>query len=90
MLLKEKISEILPNWQDRVSTLVKEHGNKVVDQVTINQVYGGMRGAKVLVTDISYVDPNEGIRYRGYTIPEMMKLLPKASGSEYPLAGGLY
>lgn len=90
MLLKEKITELLPDWQERVSTLVKEHGDKVVDEVTIKQLYGGIRGAKVLVTDISYVDPNEGIRYRGYTIPELMKLLPNASGSEFPLAGGLY
>ena len=90
MLLKEKIAEQLPGWRERVSTLVKEHGDKVVDQVTIKQIYGGMRGTKVLVTDISYVDPNEGIRYRGYTIPELIKLLPKADGSEFPLAGGLY
>jgi len=90
MLLKEKIAEQLPGWRDRVSTLVKEHGDEVVDQVTVRQVYGGMRGVKVLVTDISYVDPNEGIRYRGYTIPELMKLLPKAKGSDFPLAGGLY
>ena len=90
MLLKEKINEKLPDWQNRVTALVKEHGDKVVDQVTIKQVYGGMRGAKVLVTDISYVDPNEGIRYRGFTIPELMSLLPKAPGSDYPLAGGLY
>jgi citrate synthase len=90
MLLKEKISEKLPDWQNRVTKIVKEHGDRVVDQVTIKQVYGGMRGAKVLVTDISYVDPNEGIRYRGFTIPELMSLLPKAAGSEYPLAGGLY
>ena len=73
MLLKEKISEKLPEWRERVSVLVKEHGDKVVDQITIQQIYGGMRSAKVLVTDISYVDPNEGIRYRGYTIPELLK-----------------
>jgi citrate synthase len=90
MLLKERIAEQLPGWRDRVSTLVKEHGDKVVDEVTIRQIYGGMRGAKVLVTDISYVDPNEGIRYRGFTIPELMALLPKAEGSAFPLAGGLY
>jgi citrate synthase len=90
MLLKDKIDEQLPGWRERVSALVKEHGDKVVDQVTIKQIYGGMRGTKVLVTDISYVDPNEGIRYRGFTIPELMKLLPKAEGAEFPLAGGLY
>ena len=90
MLLKEKIAEQLPGWRERVAKLVNEHGDKVVDEVTVRQVYGGMRGTKVLVTDISYVDPNEGIRYRGYTIPELIELLPKAEGSEFPLAGGLY
>jgi citrate synthase len=90
MLLKEKIAEQLPSWQSRVSNLVKNHGDKIVDNVTVKQIYGGMRGAKVLVTDISYVDPNEGIRYRGYTIPELMEMLPKAGNSDFPLAGGLY
>ena len=90
MLLQKKIAEQLPEWRERVSKLVTEHGDKVVDQVTIKQIYGGMRSAKVLVTDISYVDPDEGIRYRGFTIPEMMKLLPKAQRSDFPLAGGLY
>ncbi|MBN1668691.1 MAG: citrate (Si)-synthase [Anaerolineales bacterium] len=90
MVLKQKIAAILPEWRERVSNLVKEHGDEVVDQVTIKQIYGGMRSAKVLVTDISYVDPNEGIRYRGYTIPELLELLPKAEGAQFPLAGGLY
>ena len=31
------------------------------------------RQVKSLVSDISYVDPNEGIRMRGYTIPEMLE-----------------
>jgi citrate synthase len=90
MILNEKIAEQLPEWRDRVRKLVSEHGDKVIDQVTIRQVYGGMRGAKVLVTDISYVDPNEGIRYRGYTIPELLDKLPKREGTNFPLAGGLY
>lgn len=90
MSLKQKVSEKIPQMRERVSKLVKEHGSEVVDQVTVRQIYGGMRGVKSLVTDISYVDPNEGIRFRGYTIPELLELLPKAEGSDYPLAGGLY
>ena len=43
-----------------------------------------------LVTDISYVDPNEGIRLRGYTIPELLEKLPKLPQDEMPLVGGLY
>ena len=90
MILREKISAQLPEMRERVHKLVKEHGDTVVGEVTIKQIYGGMRSAKVLVTDISYVDPNEGIRFRGKTIPELMELLPKAEGSDFPLSGGLY
>jgi citrate synthase len=69
---------------------VKESGDVKVDEVTISQVYGGMRDVKSLVTDISYVDPSEGIRFRGYTIPEVLEKLPKLNDTEIPFAGGLY
>ena len=58
--------------------------------MTIAQVYGGMRDVKSLVTDISYVDPAEGIRFRGYTIPEVLEKLPKPKDGEMPYVGGLY
>jgi citrate synthase len=90
MGLKDDFSVQLPSWRDRVARLVGEHADVVVDQVTIGQVYGGMRSVKGLVTDISYVDPNEGIRFRGYTIPEVLDLLPKPSNSKMPYVGGLY
>ncbi len=90
MILHDKIAAQLPEWRERVKKLVKDHGDVVVDQVTIGQIYGGMRDAKVMVTDISYVDPAEGIRFRGYSIPEVLSKLPKPSGAKMPLVGGLY
>ena len=90
MILKEKIAAQLPEWRERVKKLVKEHGNVKVGEVNIGQVYGGMRDVKSLVTDISYVDPNEGIRFRGQTIPEVIANLPKPPGAEMPYVGGLY
>jgi citrate synthase len=90
MLLKEKLAAQLPEWRNRVHKLVKDCGDVVVDKVTIAQVYGGMRDIKSMVTDISYVDPNEGIRYRGYTIPEVLEKLPKPAGATMPYVGGLY
>jgi citrate synthase len=51
MLLHEKIAAQLPEWRERVKKLVKEHGDVVVDQVTIGQVYGGMHDAEVMVTE---------------------------------------
>jgi citrate synthase len=90
MLLKEKISAQLPEWRERIRTLVKGKGDVVIDTINVGQAYGGMRGVKSLVTDISYVDPEEGIRMRGYTIPELLEKLPKLPGAKMPSVGGLY
>ena len=90
MDMNDKLADRLPEWRSRVSQLVREHGDTKVGEVTIGQVYGGMRGVRSLVTDISFVDPNEGIRFRGFTIPEVLELLPKLPGAEMPYVGGLY
>jgi citrate synthase len=90
MILKEKLAAQLPEWRERVRKLVKEHGDVKVGEVSISQVYGGMRDVQGLVTDISYVDPVEGIRLRGFTIPELLKALPKPPGAEMPYSGGVY
>jgi len=49
-----------------------------------------MRGIKGLVTETSVLDADEGIRFRGYTIPECQKLLPKGPGGKEPLPEGLF
>lgn len=90
MFIHEKIASQLPNWRERVQRLTKNYGSFKICDVTVEQIYGGIRGVPIQVSDISYVDPQEGIRLRGYTIPELLKLLPKADNSDYPLAGGLY
>ena len=76
--LKQKLQEKLPEYRERVGSLIKNHGQVKVDEVKIFQVYGGMRGLKSLSTDISYRDPDEGIRFRGYTIPECLEIFSHA------------
>jgi citrate synthase len=90
MILHEKISAQLPAWRERLKILAKEHGDVVVDHVTVGQVVGGMRDIKSLLTEISFVDPAHGILFRGMSIPETLKKLPKARGGKMPLVGGLY
>lgn len=90
MILHEKVAAQLPAWRERVKTLVKEHGETMVDQVNIGQVYGGMRDIKSMVTDISFVDPATGIKFRGMSIPEVLAKLPKPRGAKIPYVGGLY
>lgn len=88
--LKAILTEKVPKEQERVKTFRKEYGSKVVGDVTVDMMYGGMRGIKGLVCETSVLDPEEGIRFRGYSIPECQKLLPKAKGGEEPLPEGLF
>jgi len=90
MILKEKIAAQLPAQRERYRSLAKEHAEVVVANVTVGQVVGGMRGVKSLLTDISFVDPGEGIRFRGMTIPEVLAALPKPEGADMPYVGGLF
>ena len=86
--LKEKLGQKIDEWRPRTTKLLKEHGDKKVGEVTIAQVIGGARGVKCLTTDISYLDPFEGIRFRGHTIPETLEALPKVPGAEMPYVEG--
>jgi citrate synthase len=88
--LKDKLQHKISEWRPRTERLMKDFGNVVVDQITISQIIGGMRGVKSLVTDISYLDPMEGIRYRGFTLPEVFDKLPRPPGAEMPYVEGLF
>lgn len=86
--LKQTLAKKIEAWRPRTAKLVKDHGDVVIGNVTIGQALGGMRGIKCLVTDISYLDPMEGIRFRGYTIPEVLAKLPKPPEGEIPYVEG--
>ncbi|KAL7748115.1 citrate (Si)-synthase [Sorochytrium milnesiophthora] len=88
--LRERLSEIIPEKQEEVKKFRSEYGDKAVGQVTVDMIYGGMRGIKGLIWEGSVLDADEGIRFRGKTIPECQKLLPKAEGGEEPLPEGLF
>ena len=82
--LKTRLLEKIQEHRPRTQKLTKEFADVVIDQVNIGQVIGGARDIHALVTDISYLDPQEGIRFRGKNIPETFAALPKAAGGEYP------
>jgi citrate synthase len=73
-----------------IKDLLKEHGNKVIGEVQLSQVYQGMRGITGLVTETSLLDAQEGIRFRGYSIPELREKLAKAPDGSEPLPEGLF
>jgi citrate synthase len=88
--LKETFKEKSNTTAAEIKDLIKEHGNKKIGEVTLSQVYQGMRGITGLVTETSLLDAKEGIRFRGYTIPELQKSLPKAPDGSEPLPEGLF
>ncbi|XP_063964568.1 probable citrate synthase 2, mitochondrial [Lytechinus pictus] len=88
--LREVLARQIPEKQKEVKEFRKECGSKVIGEIQVDMLYGGMRGMKGLVTETSVLDPNEGIRFRGYSLPECQKLLPKAPGGSEPLPEGLF
>ncbi len=88
--LKKQVQDKIEAWRPRTTRLLKEFGNTKIQEITIEQAIGGARDIKCLVTDISYLDPFEGIRFRGFTIPEVLEKLPKVPGGEMPYVEGFF
>jgi citrate synthase len=88
--LKEALFRKIEEQRPRITRLLKDYGQVTLDHVSIAQAIGGVRGVKCLVTDISYLDPEEGVRFRGKTIRETFDALPKVPGSEYPYVEGFW
>jgi len=86
--LKQQFIDKATALRDKIKSMLKEHGNMVVDDVTMAQIYGGARDIKTMVWEPSELDAQEGIRFRGYSIPELRKLLPK--GDKEPRPEGLF
>ena len=78
--LFETLEAQVPHKQASLAKLKKEHGSKVIGKVTIDQLIGGARGVKCMLWETSNLDADEGIRFRGLTIPECQQVLPTFSG----------
>ncbi|KAI1797476.1 citrate synthase [Ganoderma leucocontextum] len=88
--LKERLAELIPAEIENVKATRAAHGKKSFGPVLVDQLYGGMRGLPALIWDGSVLDPEEGIRFRGKSIPEIQEALPKAPGGSEPLPEGLF
>jgi len=88
--LRERLSEIIPERQEEVKQIKKEYGSKSLGEVTVDMAYGGMRGIKGMIWECSVLDPEEGIRFRGLSIPECQSKLPTADEGDEPLPEGLF
>ncbi|EFN53804.1 hypothetical protein CHLNCDRAFT_36371 [Chlorella variabilis] len=87
--LKAALAAKIPGEQERLKKLRKEHGSKALGACTVEQAIGGMRGVPAMLWETSLLDPEEGIRFRGYSIPELQDKLPKAKEGGEPIPEGL-
>ncbi len=90
MWLHDRLEPKIEEARKRLAKIYQEHKNDVLGEYQVKHVYNGLRDLDLLICDLSFVDPHEGLKIRGYPIKEVVDFLPRASGSEMPLAGGLY
>lgn len=88
--LKEKFGEKSKIVRTQLRALIKEKGAEQVDKVSVEQLYGGMRGVKSMIWEPSSLDPVEGIKFRGFSIPSLRDNLPRINGSAEPMPEGLF
>ncbi len=88
--IKDRFKQKADKLNLDIRAFLTENGDYSLGEITISQVYQGMRGMTGLVTETSSLDADEGIRFRGYSIPELREKLPKAPGGSEPLPEGLF
>lgn len=88
--LKKKFYEKSSKLKTSLKSLIKEKGATVVDEVKAAQVFGGARGIKMMLWETSALDAYEGIRFRGYSIPQLREKLPKGPDGKEPMPEGLF
>jgi len=75
--LHEILSEKIPVWRKETTDILKEHGDKVISDVTVAQAYGGMRGVKGMICNTSVVEPDKGLIIRGHPLLDIKHLWPE-------------
>ncbi len=89
-IMKERFKVKAETAAAEIKDILKEHGSKKIGEVHLSQIYQGMRGITGLVSETSLLDSQDGIRFRGYSIPELQEKLPKAPDGNEPLPEGLF
>ncbi|PZP52199.1 MAG: citrate (Si)-synthase, eukaryotic [Pseudopedobacter saltans] len=88
--MKEKFRSKAEAKAAEIKAFLKESGSLKLEETQVSQVFQGMRGMTGLVYETSLLDPNEGIRFRGYSIPELREKLPTIDGGTEPLPEGIF
>lgn len=58
-MLKDRLRELIPERREEIKQVKAELGKKELGTVTVDMLYGGMRGIKGLIYEPSLLDPEE-------------------------------
>ncbi len=75
--LKEELAKQIPGLRKEAHELIQAAGATVISDVTVSQVYGGMRGVMGLVCDTSVVEPDKGLIVREIPIGQLASRKPE-------------
>jgi len=76
-MLQKILSQKINIWQEEVQMILADKGEKVISEVTVSQVYGGMRGIKGLTCETSAVSADKGLIIRGYPLSTVSHISPE-------------
>lgn len=76
-ILYQKLKEIIPQWRNERTDLLRKCGNLSLGNVSVTQAFGGMRGVKGMICDTSVVEPEKGLIIRGHPLLEIKDLWPE-------------
>ncbi len=58
-MLKNRLRDLIPQRREEIKQVKAELGKKELGVVTVDMLYGGMRGIKGLIYEPSLLDPEE-------------------------------
>ncbi|CAJ1436655.1 unnamed protein product [Effrenium voratum] len=88
--MKAKIAALAAEKTKLKQDLLKNHGDRKIQDVTVEMAINGARAIKAMVTETSDLDANTGIAYRHLSLYDVNKDLPKAPGGNVALPEGAF
>ncbi len=76
-LLADKLTKKIDDWRREAKDLLEIGQDKIISEVSVAQIYGGMRGIRALICDTSRVPQDEGLIIRGIRLNELVDKTPE-------------
>lgn len=80
--LRKKMHDVIPHHLHEFKLVKEKYGERIMGEVKVNQVLGGMRGINGLFYESSKLDAEKGILLKGRNLFDLVKSLKYMNGKE--------